>query len=105
MLAALFLETPLLFLILLTARGGDYNSSRIALLLIWYHVIPLSVLSFTFLRLFGHGEPSFGNIELWHLVYWGLVFVIQVALTTPPIFLVLKLIGRVRTRGRIADVG
>lgn len=72
---------------LLISKGiGEINASALA----WYHVVSLSVMSWIFLRMFGHSQASFGVALVWNFLYWGGVFVIQVALTSPIIFLMFK---------------
>ena len=57
---ACVLELPLFALFVMESRHGlGYMS--------WYHIVPLTVLSFIWYSLFGHGRPGFGSVHLW----WG----------------------------------
>jgi hypothetical protein len=60
------------------------------LLLTWYHVVPLSILTFLWLWLFGHDSPATGPTGIWTIAFWVLVFVGQVAITAPIAYLVLN---------------
>jgi|SRR6516165_5703022 len=89
--AAVVIELPLFFALLLSTSKGI---SGLASALVWLHVIPLTVVSFIFLRIFGHGEPPVGSTTVWHLGYWGFVFVLQAALTMLIVVVLLKFLGR-----------
>jgi hypothetical protein len=91
LISACVLELPLL--VALAAYGPqNLQTSGLALVLVWYHVIPLSVLSLGILWLFGHGASGGPAVApaLGHVFYWIATFTIQVAVTTPLIFLILR---------------
>ena len=89
-LVACVLELPLLTLLVAQA-SQDLSNSHLAKILLWYHVIPLSGLSWIFLVLFGHGSPTVGSPLLWRVLLWSSVFAVQVALTMPFVRLALEL--------------
>ena len=90
---ALLLEVPLFFFLVASSSKGTL-SSGLTSAVVWLHVISLSIVSFVFLRIFGHGQPSVGSITLWHLGYWGFVFIVQLVLTMLFVAVVLKLLSR-----------
>jgi hypothetical protein len=95
LITACVLEVPLLT-ILVGGGQGDLQKSSLVSIVVWYHLIPLAIISWGFLALFGHGEPSLGNVSLWKMLYWFATFALQVALTTPLILLFINLLERVR---------
>jgi hypothetical protein len=90
LISACVLELPLL--VALAVYSPQNLQTELARVLVWYHVIPLSVLSFGILWLFGHGAAEGPAVApaLGHVFYWTATFAIQVAVTTPLIFLILR---------------
>jgi|ERR1700693_4649389 len=90
--ASCALELPLV--VMLAARAQDIDKSTAARVLVWYHAIPLSLISFGSLWLFGHGasggEATGFRRVLGYVLFCSLTFVVQVAVTTPILLLVLK---------------
>jgi hypothetical protein len=82
LIAAGLLELPLL-LLLVAESSKEVEHSMVVKGLIWYHVVPLAILSFGLVSLFGDGASTIGSALLWALLYWSSVFVIQVAVTAP----------------------
>jgi hypothetical protein len=80
LLAGCLIEAPLLALLSL---GESQLGYRLFMIVTWYHVIPLSVVSVCWLMLFGHNAPSPGSPVIWNSLYLLAVFVIQVAIITP----------------------
>ena len=98
LIAAGSLELPLL-LLLVAESSKEVEQSLVVKGLIWYHVIPLAILSFGFPSLFGYGAPSSGNALLSAPLYWSSVFVIQVTVTTLVIRVVLGVLNSGTSRG------
>jgi hypothetical protein len=72
-----------LVLILMLANIAPTSGYLLHQILVWYHIIPLSVATFLWLLLLGHGHPEPGASWIWGGSYWVLVFFGQVAITTP----------------------
>lgn len=90
---ACIVEVPLLAMLANYAQTID--KSTFALALFWYHAVPLSLITFTSLWLFGHGtaagEPIGVTLKVFgHFWYFFITFVIQVTVTTPVVWIFLK---------------
>lgn len=72
------LELPLLTT-LIWLQGSAQHSLFFKILL-WYHVVPLTITSFVWLWCFGHGSPSIGPLASWHALTWCLIFFLQTLL-------------------------
>ena len=96
---ASLVEVPLLILLLASRSHGQPHSALYDAL-IWYHVVPLALVSWCFLVLFGHGDPPFGGAWLWQTLYCLGVLLLQAALTSPIFFGIILLFQRVRARKR-----
>jgi hypothetical protein len=67
---------------LLFALAQSHGSTHwLETTLTWYHIIPLSLASFLWLTLFGHGTPDAGPLWLWHTIWFLLIYIGQVLLT------------------------
>jgi hypothetical protein len=77
------IEIPLLMLLSTGTIGRTHGPLTF---LLWYHFISLSVASGCWLILFGHGAPYPGNPLIWQMLYISVVFLIQVAITTPIVY-------------------
>jgi hypothetical protein len=66
--------------------------------MIWYHVIPLSLLTIGWLGLFGQCPSSTGGLGLWYAGSELATFLIQVVLTAPLAFALLRLIKQAREK-------
>jgi len=92
LLFASLLEVPPFILLLTSASKND--SSTVLTAVTWYHIVPLSILSFGWLSMFGHGSPSIGGLRLWHGGFALATFLIQVALISPLVFALTKAFQR-----------
>ena len=63
-----------------------------------FHFIPLVLLSLPWLFLFGHGAPTSGSLELWHLIYFVGVYIGQVILIALLLWVALRGVSLVRGR-------
>jgi hypothetical protein len=90
-LACVF-EIPLLGLLMRETPSATSTS-----LLTLYHAIPLGVVSYVFLKAFGHSAPP-GGVLPWDILFWGCIFIIQMMLTVPFVFMLLSLIKIARRR-------
>jgi hypothetical protein len=90
---ALCVECPL-FALLIFASPKSVPISKTSLLFVWIHIVPLSLVSFVWLKLFGHGEPEAGGVWVWYLGYWAFVLITQTLLIT------LLLVGLLAMRNR-----
>jgi hypothetical protein len=92
-------------LVAVLAAYGPQNldTSKFVIALLWYHIVPISVLSFGSLWLFGHGsvgsqEPGTVVKALGWLFYWSFTFAAQAALTTPIVLGVMRVVGTLQRR-------
>jgi len=85
------IELPLLSM--LVHYGRDFDRSALGLVIVWYHVIPLSLISFGWLSIFGHNDPT-GDSRFLYALFFLLVFVLQLIVTVPFAALALRLSGR-----------
>lgn len=81
-------ELPLVFMVLANGKAMG--------LLGWYHFLSLLAAGFVWILFFGHGGPS-GTWELPYTLVFCVVYPIQVLLTTPILFLILKFVERLRS--------
>ena len=58
---------------------------------LWYNIIPMSVASFIWLALFGHGSPETGPIWMWYTAEFMFIYCVQVGIS---IFLVNRIMRR-----------
>ena len=93
-LVACVLELPLLITIL--PQGQHFGAS----ILDWYHAVSAGVVLFVWYSIFGHGGPTEDSRARWHLMFFGTVYAIQVVLTTPILFSILRFVERFRNRGK-----
>jgi hypothetical protein len=91
-LFASLLEVPPFILLLTSASKND--GSAVFTAVTWYHIVPLSILSFGWLGLFGHGAPSIGGLRLWQGGFALATFLIQVALISPLVFAISRAFER-----------
>src|SRR5215471_15179439 len=82
------LELPLLSMLVHYGRGFD--RSALGLVIVWYHVIPLSLISFGWLSIFGHDNPT-GDSRFLYVLVFLLVFMVQLIVTVPLAALGLRL--------------
>ena len=85
---ASIIELPLLSMLVHYGRGFD--RSALGLVIVRYHVIPLSLISFGWLSIFGHDDPT-GDSRFLYVLFFLLVFMVQLFVTVPLAALVLKL--------------
>jgi hypothetical protein len=97
-LFASIFELPLL--IILIAGQARIGQSPFITALTWYHIAPLSLGSLVWLGLFGHGAPSLGSLRIWHTFWWTATFVVQVSVTAPLAFLLVRAVHRNRDSER-----
>jgi hypothetical protein len=77
-------ELPLIVMLALQARLIRVGAESLAqLLLLWYHIVPLSIVTFGWLWLFGHGAPAAAPIWVYTDWQFALIYSGQVAVTTP----------------------
>jgi hypothetical protein len=92
-------ELPLIVMLALQARLIRVGAESLAqLLLLWYHIVPLSIVTFGWLWLFGHGAPAAAPIWVYTDWQFALIYSGQVAVTTPIVFFVLA-----RHRGKVSN--
>jgi hypothetical protein len=77
---------------MLVHYGRDFDRSALGLVIVWYHVIPLSLISFGWLSIFGHDDPS-GDGRFLYVLFFLLVFMVQLIVTVPLAAVVLRLLG------------
>jgi len=82
--------------ILLVVRGSENSVSALSKALIWYHIVPLTIVSWIWLMLFGHGAPAVNGwtVMFWDFLFWATVFVGQVILVSPVCMALLKVIRK-----------
>ncbi len=84
---ACILEIPLLAVFLSLPRWSKPLDRGFGLLLVWYHIVPSMILAFVYLK-WNLGQSLASTV-----IFVMAMFLIQVAVTTPLVFLVLRLVG------------
>ncbi len=97
---ACVVELPLLISLLATRSHGLQPDSALHNALVWYHVVPLAAYAWCSLTLFGHGDPTFGSVWFWRVVFCFVVLSFQAILTSPLFFAIILVTDHARTRKR-----
>ncbi len=100
-LIACCIELPLFALLVLSA-GGD-SKTLWCLAIVSFHIISIGLPTYLGLFYFGHSAPSVGPLWAWHITFFLLAYVIQVALISPLEFLSLRHKANRRERCDISD--
>jgi len=83
MLLAIAFELPWLLIISLSGSDGPLHDTLLVKVALFVQIVPLTLLGFTWLSLFGHGSPAVGELWMWHTLFLVLGFMLQIAVTAP----------------------